>query len=272
MPTQVILLERIEKLGAMGDIVNVKPGYARNYLLPQSKALRATKSNIAYFETQKATLEKANNEKKKAAEKHAKSLEGLSVALIRQAGESGQLYGSVTARDIADAINAQAKDKIERNMVDLNQNFKEIGLFPVSVALHPEVKIEVTVNIARTEDEAKTQAKTGKALIVDEAAEAAEEKAAKKAEAAEKAKAKLMEKDALEAEKEAEAKAAEKAAADKAKAAEKAEAKAAKKAEAEEVSEAEAADAAPAEEESPADTSDEASAKSEEAKEEESKA
>lgn len=231
MATQVILLERIEKLGAMGDIVNVKPGYARNYLLPQSKALRATESNIAYFETQKATLEKANNEKKAAAEKHAKSLDGTKVMLIRQAGEAGQLYGSVTSRDIADAINEVAEQKIERNMVDLNQNFKEIGLFPVVVTLHPEVKIEVTVNIARTEDEAKTQAKTGKAMIADDQA-AASEKAEAKAEAAEAAKEALMDEDALEAEKEADAKAAEKAAADEAKAAEKAEAKAAKKAEA----------------------------------------
>lgn len=250
MATQVILLERIEKLGAMGDIVNVKPGYARNYLLPQSKALRATESNIAYFETQKATLEKANNEKKTAAEKHAKSLDGTKVVLIRQAGEAGQLYGSVTSRDIADAINEAAKEKIERNMVDLNQNFKEVGLFPVVVTLHPEVKIEVTVNIARTEDEAKTQAKTGKALIADDqeaASEKAEAKAQAKAEAAEASKEALMEEGALEAEKEADAKAAEQAEMDEAKAAEKAEAKAAKKAEAaseEEAVEGEAMEAA----------------------------
>ena len=152
----------MKNLGAMGEIVTVKPGYARNYLLPQNKALRATKANIAYFETQKAVLEKANDEKKKEAEKHAKSLEGLTVELIRQAGESGQLYGSVTARDIADEINQVAKQKIERNMVDLNQNFKEIGLFPVALTLHPEVKVEITINIARTADEAKIQAKTGK--------------------------------------------------------------------------------------------------------------
>ena len=172
MATQVILLERIEKLGAMGDIVNVKPGYARNFLLPQNTALRATDSNIAYFETQKSALEKANNEKKKAAEDHAKVIKGLTVALIRQAGEAGQLYGSVTARDIADAINEVAKQKIDRNMVDLNQNFKEIGLFDVIVTLHPEVKETITINIARTDDEAKMQAKTGKALIADDQAEA----------------------------------------------------------------------------------------------------
>lgn len=245
MATQVILLERIEKLGGMGDIVNVKPGYARNYLLPQNKALRATESNIAYFETQKSALEKADQERKKEAEGKAKSLNGLSVVLIRQAGESGQLYGSVTSRDIAEAINEQSKEKIERNMVDLNQNFKEIGLFDVTVTLHAEVKVDVTINIARTEDEAKTQAKTGKALIADDQA-AASEKAAKKAEeaqeAADEAKKALMEKDALEAEQAAEQEAAEKEAAEKAKAAEKAEAKAAKKAEAvEEEAEVEAA-------------------------------
>ncbi len=228
MATQVILLERIEKLGAMGDIVNVKPGYARNFLLPQSKALRATDSNIAYFETQKASLEKLNNEKKAAAEKHAKTLEGLTVTLIRQAGEAGQLYGSVTSRDIAEGINNVAKEKVERNTVDLNQNFKEIGLFPVTVTLHPEVKIDVTINIARTEDEAKIQLKSGKAVISDDQAEA-EERAAARAQAEEKAKEALMDEDALASEKEAEAKAAEKAVEDEAKAAAKAEAKAAKK-------------------------------------------
>lgn len=256
MATQVILLEKIEKLGAMGDIVNVKPGYARNYLLPQKKALRANDSNIAYFESQKASLEKANDEKKKAAEKHAKSIKGMTVALIRQAGESGQLYGSVTARDIAEAINEVADEKIERNMVDLNQNFKEIGLFDVVVTLHPEVKEIVRINIARTEDEAKTQLKTGKALIADDQAEATAKAEAEK-EASDKAKADLMDKDALEAEKEAEAKAAEKTAKEEAKAAEKAEAKAAKKAEA--VDEAEEGEAI------------EAAADSEEAAEEEKK-
>jgi large subunit ribosomal protein L9 len=229
MATQVILLERIEKLGGMGDIVTVKPGYARNYLLPLNKALRATDSNIAYFETQKSALEKVNNEKKKSAETHAKSLKGLSVAIIRQAGEGGQLYGSVTARDIADSINTVADQKINRNMVDLNQSYKEIGLYDVIVTLHPEVKETIQINIARTEDEAKTQAKTGKALIADDQAEATA-KAEAAQEAANDSKAELMEEGALEAEKEAEAKATEKATADAEKATEKAEAKAAKKA------------------------------------------
>ena len=236
MPTQVILLERIEKLGGMGDIVNVKPGYARNYLLPQNKALRATDANIAYFETQKAALEKADKQRKTEAEKHAKAIKGLTVALIRQACESGQLYGSVTSRDIAEAINDVADEKIARNMIDLNQNFKEIGLFPVTVTLHPEVKVDVTINIARTEDEAKKQLKTGKAMIADQQEEV------KAPTPANDSKAELMEEGALKAEQEAEAAAAEKAAEDEAKATAKAEAKAAKKAEAvEEAEETEAA-------------------------------
>src|SRR5690606_22225 len=104
MATQVILLEKVDHLGAMGDVVSVKPGYARNYLLPQSKALRATQENIAYFEAQKSALEKANNEKKAVAEKSAKKIEGVKIAIIRQASEGGQLYGSVTSRDIAEAV------------------------------------------------------------------------------------------------------------------------------------------------------------------------
>ncbi len=241
MATQVILLERIEKLGAMGEIVNVKPGYARNYLLPQNKALRATDANVAYFETQKDALEKINNEKKAAAEKQAKTLKGLTVALIRQAGEAGQLYGSVTSRDIAEAINDNAEEKVARNTVDLNQNFKEIGLFPVTVTLHPEVKVDVTINIARTEDEAQAQLKSGKAMISDDQAEA-EERAAAKAAQAEQSKEALMDEDALSAEKEADAKSAEEQAEAEAKAAAKAEAKAAKKADAPE-EDAEATDA-----------------------------
>jgi len=241
MATQVILLERIEKLGAMGDIVDVKPGFARNYLIPQGKAYRATKDNIAYFETQKVELEKANNEKKKEAEKQSKTLDGLKVVMVRQAGETGQLYGSVTARDIAESINAIAKDKIARNMVVLNQNIKTIGLIPVEVTLHPEVKVTVTVNIARTEDEAATQEKTGKALIAnddDQAPQAAND-------SSEEMKADLMEEDALEAEKAAKAEADEKAAAE----AEKSEAKSAARAEKKAAAEAESSADAEAEEE-----------------------
>lgn len=169
MPMQVILLERIDNLGGLGEVVNVKPGFARNYLLPQKKALRATKDNIAYFETQKASLEKANADRRAVAEKQAAKMKDLKVNVIRHASEGGQLYGSVSARDIADAINEASADKIERNMVVLNQAFKTIGLFPVVVTLHPEVKLTVTVNIARTEEEAKIQAKTGRALTVDAA-------------------------------------------------------------------------------------------------------
>ncbi len=167
MSTHVILLQRIEKLGAMGDVVAVKPGYARNYLLPQSKALRATKENIAYYETQKAHLEKLNGEKKGEAEKMAKAIEGIKIVLIRQAAEAGQLFGSVTSRDIAEALAETSKQPVTRGMVTLNQNFKTIGLFPVDVALHPEVKVKVVVNIARTADEAAIQAKTGKAVLAD---------------------------------------------------------------------------------------------------------
>ncbi len=167
MSMDVILLERVESLGNMGDKVRVKPGYARNFLLPQGKALRATAANIAYFETQRAALEKLNSEKRAESEKVAKKLEGLKVSMIRNASEGGQLYGSVTARDIADAINAADKAKVERHMVVVNQNFKAIGLFEVPVVLHPEVKVNVTINIARSEEEAKIQAKTGKAVVVD---------------------------------------------------------------------------------------------------------
>lgn len=171
MPTQVILLERVENLGAMGDVVAVKPGYARNYLLPQSKALRATKENIAYYEAQKSHLQKANAEKKAEAEKVAKKIEGVKIVLVRQAAEGGQLFGSVTSRDIADALAGESKQTITRGMVALNQNFKTIGLFPVDVVLHPEVKIKVTVNVARSADEAEVQAKTGKAVVADSKAD-----------------------------------------------------------------------------------------------------
>lgn len=222
MATQVILLQRVEKLGNMGDIVNVKPGYARNFLLPQNKALRATESNIAYFEKQKSVLQKADNEKKAQAEAQAKSLKGLTVALIRQAGEAGQLYGSVTARDIAEAINKAADQKVERNTIDLNQNFKEIGLFPVTITLHPEVKIDVTINIARTEDEAKDQLKSGKAAVKSDNQASNQ--------AANDSKAALMEEGAYSAEQKEEAEEAALAAQEAEEKAKKAEAKKAKKA------------------------------------------
>ena len=171
MSTQVILLERVDNLGDLGEIVNVKPGYARNYLLPQKKALRASKANIAYFEAQKKSLEAENEKKKKEAEKLAKKVDGITVSLIRQASESGQLFGSVNSRDIAKAVADESKEEITRNMVDLNQNVKTIGLIPVEVVLHPEVKVEVTVNIARSPEEAEIQASTGRALVSDAADE-----------------------------------------------------------------------------------------------------
>lgn len=168
MPMQVILLERVDNLGNLGDLVKVKPGYARNYLIPQNKALRATDDNIAYFESQKKDLEKQNEARRKEAEKESKKLEKLMVIIIRHASEGGQLYGSVSARDIADAATAKSGMTVARSMVTLNDAFKTIGLFPVTVALHPEVKIQITVNIARSEDEAKLQEKSGKALIASE--------------------------------------------------------------------------------------------------------
>lgn len=178
--TQIILLERVENLGQMGDVVKVRPGYARNFLLPHGKALRATKDNIAQFEAQKKVLE-ANNAKRKAeAEAVAKKMDSLHVVIVRQASEGGHLYGSVTSRDIADAVAATGM-KVERSQVVVNQAFKTIGLFQVPVALHPEVKVDVTVNIARSEEEAKTQKSMGRALVADYSKQEAKPKAEEKA-------------------------------------------------------------------------------------------
>lgn len=174
MATKVVLLERVESLGEMGEVVSVRPGYARNYLLPQKKALRASDQNIAYFEAQKKALQADSDKRKKEAEKLAKKIEGLKVPLIRQASEAGQLFGSVTARDIAAQAAEAAGESIDRQMVLLNQNFKSIGLFPVDIALHPEVKVQIVINIARSAEEAEVQAKTGKALIADAQEEAEE--------------------------------------------------------------------------------------------------
>ncbi len=155
---QVILLERVEKLGQMGDEVRVKDGFARNYLLPKKKALRATKANREYFQTQKAQLEAHNLERKKEAEAVAQKLNGQSFVLLRQAGDRGQLYGSVSPRDIADAITAGGFT-VSRTQVPLDKAIKTIGLFPIAVVLHPEVRVNVTINVARTEDEAERQAR-----------------------------------------------------------------------------------------------------------------
>lgn len=167
MSTQVILLERVDSLGNMGDVVSVKPGYARNFLLPQKKALRASQENIAYFESKKKHLEAENEKAKKDAEKLAKKLDGVKAPLVRAASESGHLYGSVNSRDIADVISEVSKETVTRQMVNINQNFKSIGLFPVELMLHPEVKVEVTINIARSVEEAELQAESGRALVAD---------------------------------------------------------------------------------------------------------
>lgn len=163
--TQIVLLEHVDSLGRLGDVVAVKPGYARNYLLPQGKALRATKDNMKFFEAQRKVLEEANKQKSSAAEKDAKSLDGTNIVLIRQAGETGQLYGSVAGRDIAEAVSEATKTAIGRSQVVLNTNIKTIGLFDVTIALYGDIKATVSINIARTEAEAEIQAKSGKALI-----------------------------------------------------------------------------------------------------------
>ena len=155
----VILLERVENLGHMGQVVKVKPGYARNFLLPQKKALRATKDNLKYFESQRAQLE-ANNLRLQAPRpsRSRTKMAGLSVVMLRQAGETGQLYGSVNGRDITDAVTAGGFT-VERRQVVLDHPIKTLGLHSVKVALHPEVALIVTVNIAQSADEAAAQAR-----------------------------------------------------------------------------------------------------------------
>ncbi|HSO42292.1 MAG TPA: 50S ribosomal protein L9 [Rhodospirillales bacterium] len=157
---QVILLERVEHLGQMGEIVSVRPGHARNYLIPQRKAAPATEENRKRFEAQRAQLEARNLERRQEAEAVAAKLDGLSVTLIRQAGDSGQLYGSATAADIAAAI-SKAGFSVARSQIRLNQPIKSLGLHTVSVSLHPEVIVSVEVNVARTADEAEIQTRGG---------------------------------------------------------------------------------------------------------------
>ncbi len=154
---QVVLLERIGRLGQMGDVVKVRAGFARNFLLPQGKALRATKENLARFETERAQLEATNLQRKQEAEEVAKKLNGLSFVVLRQAGDSGQLYGSVSTRDISDAVTAGGFT-IDRAQVLLDRPIKNLGLHDVRVGLHPEVEVKVAVNVARTEEEAQRQA------------------------------------------------------------------------------------------------------------------
>lgn len=163
----VILLERIEKLGQMGDVVTVKPGYARNYLLPQKKALRASKQNVERFEQERVQLEAANLERRSEAESVAGKLAGLSITLIRQAGESGQLYGSVNSRDVTEAVVASGTT-IERQQVVQDRVIKSLGLHEVKIRLHPEVTVSITANVARSEEEATTQAATGRMVSSQE--------------------------------------------------------------------------------------------------------
>jgi large subunit ribosomal protein L9 len=155
---KVILLERVERLGALGDIVTVKDGFARNFLLPRSKALRATQANMKVFEGQRVEIENRNATAKGAAEKAGQRLDGSTYVMIRQAGDSGQLYGSVSGRDIADAVNAEG-GRIDRAMVALDKPIKTLGVHPIRVRLHAEVIVTVSVNIARSVDEAERQAR-----------------------------------------------------------------------------------------------------------------
>ncbi|MGI6852828.1 50S ribosomal protein L9 [Mesorhizobium sp. 1B3] len=164
---EVILLERIARLGQMGDTVKVKDGFARNFLLPQGKALRANEANKKKFEGQRAQLEARNLERKSEAQAVAEQLDGKSFVVVRSAGETGQLYGSVSTRDISELLTAEGFT-IARNQVELNHPIKAIGLTNVAIALHPEVEVTITLNIARTADEADRQAR-GETLTTAEA-------------------------------------------------------------------------------------------------------
>lgn len=161
---EVILLQRIESLGQMGDVVTVKPGFARNYLLPQKKALRATDDNRRQFEERRAQLEADNLDRRTDAESVADKMDDVTVFLQRQAGDAGQLYGSVSARDIAAAV-TEAGYTVNRSQVQLDRPIKAIGLHTVRVDLHPEVTVSVTANVARSEEEAAVQTKTGRAVV-----------------------------------------------------------------------------------------------------------
>jgi large subunit ribosomal protein L9 len=183
---QIILLERIEKLGQMGDLVNVKTGYARNYLIPQGKALRANKANMERFEAERAQREANNLELRKDAETEAAKMQGLAVNMVRAASEMGQLFGSVTSRDIAESV-TEAGFTIDRNQVVMDRSIKTLGLTEARIRLHPEVSVTVIVNIARSLAEAETQLKTGMAVtgeITDDepSVEAADNEGSKAAE------------------------------------------------------------------------------------------
>lgn len=171
---EVILLERVEKLGQMGDVVNVRPGFARNFLLPKRKAMRATEANKKVFETKRAQLEAENLTRRQDAEAVAGKMEGLTLVLIRQAGETGLLYGSVSARDIADAA-TEAGFTINRSQPMIDRPIKELGIHPVRIALHPEVHVMVSLNVAKSEDEAEMQARRAAGEVISEEREEAEE-------------------------------------------------------------------------------------------------
>ena len=163
----IILLERVEKLGQIGDLVSVKSGFARNYLLPQGKAVFASKENIKLFEERKSQLEGENIKRKNEAQKVADNIKFNEVVIIRAASESGQLYGSVSAKDIAEAVSS-AGLSINKNQVILNKSLKALSYEDVSIRLHPEVEFSVKLNIARSSEEAKEQTKSGKAIITTE--------------------------------------------------------------------------------------------------------
>jgi large subunit ribosomal protein L9 len=185
---EIILLERVEKLGQIGDVVKVKPGFARNYLLPQKKALRATKANLAVFEKQRAQIEANNLEAKGEAETVAARMNDVHIVVIRQAGDTGQLYGSVSARDIAEALTENGYT-VSRGQVAIEHPIKTLGLEKVRIRLHPEVSVIVTVNVARSAEEAEMQRQRGGMVVAsvleeeEAAAEAAAEAAIAEAEA-----------------------------------------------------------------------------------------
>jgi large subunit ribosomal protein L9 len=183
---EVILLERVQRLGQMGEVVRVRDGFARNFLLPQGKALRATDANRKRFESERKTLEARNLERRSEAEAAATKLNGQSFVIVRQAAETGQLYGSVSTRDLAEVMDA-AGFKVERSQVALNQPIKTIGLHTVAIVLHPEVEASVTVNVARSEDEAVRQARGEDLTVATEPAEEPSEAEAAEGEEAEPA-------------------------------------------------------------------------------------
>ncbi|MHA6288360.1 50S ribosomal protein L9 [Maricaulis sp. CAU 1757] len=166
---KLVLLERVENLGAMGDVVSVRPGFARNFLLPQGKALRATEGNMARFEAEREALEKRNAERAAEAAEAGKVIDGESFVMIRQAGESGQLYGSVTSRDVAEIV-SESGTKVARSQVVLHAPLKTLGLHEIRIKLHADVSVTVTVNIARSQDEAERQA-AGEDVIASQADE-----------------------------------------------------------------------------------------------------